>query len=229
MLAFNLLTQLVSLARSTPALCICDDATFLPWRSWTQIAALSQRERIVVVVPIAGMADHGPRLPLDAEEQVLLRVVREASLRRDAGVELLVVPPLRFVTGPAVGCVFTVEPPVAHAFIDEVCASLAASGFRKIVLCNASPWNEELCDAAARDIRIARGLQMFCVNLSALGLGFTDENKAELERVAMLPVDANDEHVQQAGKQLSGLFAEIDRRPALPNHGSLSMMTAPVS
>ncbi|MDF3056118.1 MAG: hypothetical protein K0R17_333 [Rariglobus sp.] len=211
MLAFNLLTQRVLPARPTPALCICDDATFLPWRSWTQVAAIPRRDRVVVIVPVAGMADHGEELPLDIEEQVLMSVVREASLRRDAGEELLVVPPLRFVTGavtPDGGTVFTVDAPVAHAFIDEVCGSLAASGFRKVVLCNASPWNEELCDAAARDIRIARGIQMFCVNLSALGVGLAEGGDGV--------------RVGAAGGRLAALLAEIARRPALASGGVLS-------
>ncbi|CAM2787797.1 creatininase family protein [Rariglobus hedericola] len=176
-----------------------------------EISEIAERERVVLVVPVAGFADHGPDLPLDAEEQILMRVVKEASLQRGE-TRLLVVPPLRFVTGPADGAAFTVEVPVAHAFIDEVCASLAAVGFRRVVLCNASPWNEELCDAAARDIRIARGLQMFCVNLSALEIGFAATEDAEFAK---------------AGGRLAALFAEIAGRPALANDGKLLTMEAP--
>ena len=205
MLAFNLLEQGVPPVPVHSFICLCDDATFLPWRSWVQINEIKERERVVVVVPIAGMADHGPDLPLDVEEQVLMRVVKEASWQR-GDTRMLVVPPLRFVTGPAEGCAFVVEPPVAHAFIDEVCASLAASGFRRVVLCNASPWNEELCDAAARDIRIERGLQMFCVNLSALGIGFAGGGEADFAA---------------AGRRLAALLAEIAGRAALPNGGKL--------
>lgn len=208
--------------RSNPSLCICDNATFLPWRSWSEIAALPEPDAVVIVVPIAGMAEHGEGLPLDVEERVLMRVVKEASLEISGrlgeamnakSVRILVVPPLRFVAGPAGGAAFTVEVPVAHAFIDEVCASLAAAGFRKVVLCNASSWNEELCDAAARDIRIARGLQMFCVNLSALEIGFTATEDGEFAK---------------AGKRLAALFAEIAGRPALANGGKILTMKAVV-
>ena len=51
--------------------------------------------------------------------------------------------------------------------IAEVAASVAAAGFRRIAIVNASPWCEELCGAAARDLRVSRGLQMFQVHLSA--------------------------------------------------------------
>jgi creatinine amidohydrolase len=206
MLAFNLLERVVTPLHVNPSLCLCDDETFLPWRSWVQIGEIAERERMVVVVPVAGMADHGPDLPLDAEELVLMRVLKEASSQRGV-LGLLVVPPLRFVVGPPDTGAFAVDVPVAHAFIDEVCASLAAAGFRRVVLCNASPWNEELCDAAARDLRIARGLQMFCVNLSALEIGVAGGSDAAFA---------------MAGKRLASLLAEIARRPPLPNDGKIS-------
>lgn len=175
--------------------------------TWTEVAALRRKESVVVLVPIAGYAEHGEELPLDVEERVLMNVVREASLRRAEAVELLVTPPLRFVTGPAGGGAFTVEAPLAHAFIDDVCASLAAAGFRKIVLCNASACNEALCDVAARDIRVERGLQMFCVNLSALGVRVTDAGESG--------------RIESAGGRLAGLLAEIARRAPLANDGRI--------
>jgi creatinine amidohydrolase len=190
---------------TAPSICVCDDETFLPWRSWVQLSEIADRGRVVVVVPVAGMADHGPDLPLDAEEQVLMRVLKEASGQR-GNTRLLVVPPLRFVTGPAETGAFAVDVPVAHAFIDEVCASLAAEGFRRVVLFNASLWNEELCDAAARDLRIGRGLQMFCVNLSALDIGVAG---------------GSDGTFAAAGKHLAALLAEIAGRASLPNDGNI--------
>lgn len=215
-----MLTATVPPVRTVPSICICDDATFLPWRTWREIASWPDRAGIVAVVPVAGMADHGAEMPLDAEEQVLMRVLKEASLRR-GGARMQVTPPLRFVAGPAAECAFAVEPPVAHAFIDDVCASLAASGFRKIVLCNASPWNEGLCDAAARDIRIARGLQMFCVNLSALRLDFS----APADRERIMDVLVERAELARAGRHLARLLQEIAARPPLAGGGVLKIKT----
>lgn len=157
---------------TTPPLCVADDATFWPWLSWPKFDAMPNREARVVVVPIAGMADWGLGHPLDAEETVLMHVVRDASRLAPEGQGPLVLPPLRFVFGADSSCAFSVEQPTAHALIAEVAASVAAAGFRKVVLVNASPWNEELCGAAARDLRVLRGLHMFVVHLSALGLDF---------------------------------------------------------
>lgn len=171
---------------ATPPLCVADDATFWPWFSSPALAAWPEREQTVVVIPVAGLADWGLGHPLDAEETVLLPVLAAASRLRSPDRRLLVLPPLRFVAGPDRGCAFAVEPPVAHALIAEVAASVGAAGFRRIVLFNASPWNEELCAAAARDLRVGRGLQMFCIHLSALGLDFHPGRSRDRRRVQTL-------------------------------------------
>ena len=124
-----------------------------------------------MVVPLAGFADWGLGHPLDLEETLASAILREAAqgIAADPGFRLLTLPPLRFVTGHDPGCALAAGTPETHRFIEEIVAGVAASGFTRVVLYNASPWNEELIDAAARDIRIDRGLQMFCVNLSGLG------------------------------------------------------------
>ena len=155
-----------------PPLCVADDATFWPWLPSPRIAAWPNREATVVILPLVGMADWGLGHPLDAEETVLLPILRDACRLAPAGKKALMVPPLRFVFGADPGCAFAVDPPTAHAFIAEVAGSVGAAGFRKVVLVNSSPWNEELCNAAARDLRLARSLHMFHIHLSALGLDF---------------------------------------------------------
>ncbi len=151
-------------------LCVADDATFWPWHRWPDFSRWPDPVATIVIVPLTGLADWGLGHALDAEETVLMRVLRAASLERPAGFPLLVVPPLRFVLGPAPGCAFQVEIPVAHDLVAEVLASIAASGFKRVVLFNSSPWNEELIAVAARDNRIALGLQIFRISLSGLGL-----------------------------------------------------------
>jgi len=158
-------------ARLCPPLCVTDDATFWPWLKWTDFARRTDQAATLVVVPIAGMSDWGLGHALDLEEVLALSVLKDAAARvtPEAGFRVLTLPPLRFASGPAAACAFPAEPPLVHRLIEEIVAGVAASGFSRIVLYNASPWNEDLIDVAARDLRIARGLQMFCVNLSALG------------------------------------------------------------
>ncbi len=153
-------------------LCVTDDATFWAWKSWPQFAAWPNREKTVVVVLLCGLADWGLNAPLDAEEQISLGLLRTAVQLLGPAPGVLCLPPLRFVLGPMDHCAFPIDPPTAHAQLAEVVRSVASAGFRRVLLYNASPYNEELCAAAGRDLRLELGLDLFCLHLSALGLDF---------------------------------------------------------
>jgi hypothetical protein len=217
-------------ASAPPLLCLADHATFWPWRTWTDFAAWPDKAGVTVVLPVAGFADWGLDAPLDVEETVLLSVLRAAAGRPALPPgRLLVLPPQRYALGPDKTCAFPVDPPTAHAALDEWCASVAAAGFRRIVLYNSSPWNEELCDAAARDLRIARGLQMFCVNLSALGLDFApwrDDKRTALRALIAELATTPPPHppgplLTTAAAHLAALLVEISARHPLPRDGAL--------
>lgn len=159
-------------ASEPPSLCVAHEPAFWARHSWRKFSEMGEKHQRVVVIPMAGTADWGLGHPLDAEETLLMAALRDACVQTDPRRMPLVVPALRFVAGFDPGCAFAVDPPTAHALIAEVTRSVAAAGFRKIVLFNASPWNEEICAAAARDLRIACNLHMFQIHLSALGLDF---------------------------------------------------------
>jgi creatinine amidohydrolase len=155
-----------------PPLCVADPTTFWPWYPSPRIGSWPNREGTVVILPLAGMADWGLGHPLDAEETVLMPLLRDACQLLPTAQKPLMVPPLRFAFGADPACAFPVDPPTAHAFIADVAASVGAAGFRKVVIVNSSPWSEELCNAAARDLRLAKNLHMFHIHLSALDLDF---------------------------------------------------------
>jgi creatinine amidohydrolase len=170
----------------TPELCVADDATFWPWFSSPTIGAWHDKDRTVVILPLAGMADWGLGHPLDAEETVLMHVLRDACRLVPKGRKPLVAPVLRFSFGADPSCAFPVDQPTAHALIAEAAASVAASGFSRIAIVNSSPWSEELCNAAARDLRVSRGLHMFHLHLSALELDFHPVRSRSRRRVQTL-------------------------------------------
>lgn len=161
-------------------LCVADDATFWPWFSWPAFEAWPEKEQAVVVIPVAGFMAADPDLPFDGEESALLALLAEASRGLGSPRWLLTLPPLRFVAGPDPRCAFAVSPPVAHALLAEVAGSVAAAGFRKLLLFNASPWNEEICAAAARDLHLEKDLDLFCLQRSALGAEATGERVGAL-------------------------------------------------
>jgi hypothetical protein len=219
-------------------ICNADEATFWPWRRWPEFANWPDKAKTVVIIPIAGFADYGFDRGLDAEEAVLMSIVKEASCRRPPGVSLLVVPPLRFALGPKAYCAFPIEPDIACNQLEEVASWVAAAGFSKILLFNASPWNEELTKAVGRDLRIARKLQMFCVQLSALGLDFDPVrggDRANLKSVLACLTEDPATEAEAAGREFLGrtadrfasMLVEMAGLPPLANGGELSMKTWP--
>jgi creatinine amidohydrolase/Fe(II)-dependent formamide hydrolase-like protein len=54
--------------------------------------------------------------------------------------------------------------------VDELFNGVREAGLRKLLLFNTSPGNEAFLNVAARDNRIRLNLQVFCLNLWALGI-----------------------------------------------------------
>jgi creatinine amidohydrolase len=135
--------------------------------------------------------------------------------------------------------------------ISEVALSIKSSGFTKVVLLNSSPWNEELCDAVARDLRIEQGLQMFCISMSGLGLDLHPTRSQDRRRVqavftaitglppgpasqapqAAAPAEdaesAGPRAFDSASRRLASLLREVSGRPPLRDGGKLAAAKLP--
>ena len=218
-------------------ICTADEATFWPWRRWPEFAAWPDKATTVVVVPIAGFADYGLCPGLDAEELVLMSLLKAAAERRPPELRILVLPPIRFAIGPRPYCAFALEPDAACDLVEEVVTWVGAAGFSKILLFNASPWNEELTKAVGRDVRIGRRLQMFCMQLSALGLDFDPVRGGDREGLkavlASLVGGAPQEEargrdlIAKAAARVTSLLSEMRDLPPLANGGALPTKTWP--
>ncbi len=219
-------------------LCTADEATFWPWYRWPDFANWPDKGRTMVVIPLAGFADWGLGTGMDTEEAVLMAVIKGASLARDPGLQMLVLPPVRFVLGPKPNCAFPVDPDVACDLLDEVAGSVQAAGFTRILFFNASPWNEEVIKAVGRDLRIGRRLQMFTVHLSSLGLDFNPVRGGErgaLKAVvaalsgAALAGAAGDGRtiLSDTSRRFAAMLKEMRDHPPLPNGGELPTKTWP--
>ncbi len=207
-----------------------DKDTFWGHHSWVEFAELSNKEKHLAIVPICGFADWGLGHPLDIEETVSMAVLRFAVEQSKDTVPIRVLPPLRFVLGPYPNCFFSIDPETAYRFFEEIVHSIHLSGFKRALLFNSSPWNEEITEkACARDLRIKFGMQMFCINLSALGLDFHPErstSRRELQTLGSFLLGRGPDLAGNHSKQIpaDGLApGEVGAAPALTECDSLAV------
>jgi len=137
-----------------------------PWSAFCEISGMPH-----VIVPIYSLSEWGLGRPLDAEELIGSRVLSDALLASDDP-EFLVLPPFRFTPKQSNGTCFGLDIEDAHQILEETLCSAARAGVTRYILWNTSPFLEEWVDVAARDLRIKHGFQMFCINLSGMGLDF---------------------------------------------------------
>lgn len=142
--------------------------------AWSDFARLpeAERERLLVILPVHGFADHGLGLPLDVEEVLGSAVLNHALTASPHAPPCRVLPPLRLGLAPYPSTFFGIDPETAHAQVREIAAGVRAAGCRRLVFFTTSPWNEEFIDAASRDLRADTGMHTFFIHLGALGCDF---------------------------------------------------------
>jgi creatinine amidohydrolase len=161
----------MSTASPTSNLVDLPDSVLWSSRSWPEFAALKSPNHHLVLLPVFGFADWGLGRSIDLEETLgcgVLRAMLAADTERAA--RLTIMPPLRFALGPYPHSLFGLDYETALELTREIGAFIAAAGLRRLVLLNTSPWNEELMETCACDLRADFGLQTFVINLEALGL-----------------------------------------------------------
>lgn len=151
--------------------------TFWPHLQWPRFTDRAKNREAIVVLPFFGFHAYDATLPLDLEESIGSEVLKLAVAQVKAEFPLLVCPPVRYlpIAKPTTYCALDFE--LAYDLGDEVLAAINLCGFRKVILFNTNPFCEEFIDVLGRDMRIKHKLQMFCVNMSGLGLDL------DLERV----------------------------------------------
>ncbi len=162
-----------AMTRQSPTSSLADlpEAALWSSRTWPEFAGLASPKTHLVVLPVFGFGDWGLGRSLDLEEILgcgVLRAMLAAEPRRLDG--LTVLPPLRFVLGPYPHSLFGIDYETALDHVREIGESVAAAGMRRLIFFNTSPWNEELMETCACDLRAGVGLQTFVINLETLGL-----------------------------------------------------------
>lgn len=205
-------------------LAINHDPTTWVFHSWRQFALMDDRATRVVIIPVTAFSDWGPGVSLDFEETLTLALLRESLGSIDHPERFLVIPPMRFNLSGREDMFFTLDPETAHAAMEDVVGSIAAHGFRKVLFLNSNPANEDFVDCAGRDLRIALGIQPFCINLNGIGLEWqTGEGRDRcLEATRALTGEADSgSGITHLVESLCALLDEVHAFRALPDGGKI--------
>ena len=157
------------------------DARNFAYLTWKQVEALP-RESTLLVLPTAAIEQHGHHLPLATDTLINNLLLGKALELIPQELSIYALPPLCYgKSNEHVGFpgTLSVSAQTFIAVVHDLGASIAESGFRKVVLYNTHGGNTSLVDVLARDLRAEFGLRTFSLFGSA---GATFEGVSAQER-----------------------------------------------
>ena len=147
---------------------------FLPYLSWTEIAALPDRENTVIVLPTGATEQHGPHLPVSVDTTLVDGVIQAAlpHLATDLPVLFMPTQPVgksnEHIRFPGT---LTLSAQTLMAVWMELGACVARAGIKKLVLLNSHGGQVGVMDIVARDLRTEHDLIVYSTNWYTLPLG----------------------------------------------------------
>jgi creatinine amidohydrolase len=139
------------------------DARNFAYLTWKQVDALP-RDSTLLVLPTAAIEQHGHHLPLATDTLINNLLLGNALEIIPSELPVYALPPVCYgKSNEHIGFAGTLSVS-AHTFlavVHDLGASIAASGFKKLVLFNTHGGNTSLVDVLARDLRAEFGLRTF--------------------------------------------------------------------
>jgi creatinine amidohydrolase len=203
------------------------DARNFAYLTWKQVDALP-RERTLLVLPTAAIEQHGPHLPLVTDTLINNLLLGKALERLPSEMPVYALPPVCYgKSNEHIGFPGTLSLS-AQTFLSvvrDLGSSLAAAGFKKLVLYNTHGGNTSLVDVLARDLRAEFGLRTFSLSGSggAVFEGVSAQERTygfhagEIETAFLL--HATPELVHR-GEYTSNYIARVDQTELLKPEGS---------
>ena len=146
-----------------------------PRRYWQEMTSAEiarlDKARVIAVLPVAAIEQHGPHLPLMVDAAINEGVLARALALLPAALPVSVLPAL------AVGRsdehedfpgTLSLSPETAIRLWEEVAEGVARAGVRKLVLCNSHGGQSQLLDIVGRRLRRKHGMLVVQVNLYRL-------------------------------------------------------------
>jgi creatinine amidohydrolase/Fe(II)-dependent formamide hydrolase-like protein len=138
---------------------------YLAHLAWPEIAALDKQEG-VVILPIGAIEQHGPHLPTITDTLLVTGMLDATLAALPDAVRAWALPPLNYgKSNEHTGFPGTIKLSAATllAVLHDIAQSVSEAGFRRLALINGHGGNSALLEVAARDIRAATGLMVFCL------------------------------------------------------------------
>jgi creatinine amidohydrolase len=133
---------------------------FLPYLSWTEIAALPDKENTVIVLPTGAMEQHGPHLPCAVDTIICSGVMGHALARLPAGVPAFAMAPITYGKSEEhlhFPGTITLTGETLLATMKEIGESVYRAGFRKLLIVNGHGGQPQVMEMAAREMRLRHG------------------------------------------------------------------------
>ncbi|WP_448562518.1 creatininase family protein [Trichothermofontia sp.] len=123
--------------------------------TWAEIAAMPDRESVVLLQPLGAIEQHGPHLPLVVDSAIATAVVGQALQDLSPHIPAYALPTLSYGKSNEhwhfPGTV-TLTTQTLLALLMEVGESLYRAGFRKLAFVNAHGGQPQIVEMAARDL-----------------------------------------------------------------------------
>ena len=194
------------------------------WADMTSQAFTAlDRSRVVAVLPVGAIEQHGPNLPMAVDTATVQGLVDATARRLPSDL------PVLFLPAQPVGKsneharfpgTLTLSAATLIQLWTEIGDCVAASGVRKLVLFNGHGGQEGVMDIVARDLRARHDMVVVCVHWYQLGLpeGLIGEREerlgihaGELETsilLALAPETVRMEHAQDFGCDETALLEQ---------------------
>ena len=146
-------------------------ATASPPRFWADLKspdfAQLDLTRVIAVLPVAAIEQHGPHLPLNVDTALANGVVQACLSYLPADLPVLFLPTQAVGFSPehtAFPGTLTLKSETVIRLWTEIAESVARSGVNKLVLLNAHGGQVGLLDVVARDLRARLGMLVYSVS-----------------------------------------------------------------
>jgi creatinine amidohydrolase/Fe(II)-dependent formamide hydrolase-like protein len=137
---------------------------FLPYLTSLQLEQLPDKDKAVIILPIASIEQHGPHLPAYTDSILGLETLNRALSRLPDDFPAWFLPLLPYGKSnehAELAGTFTLSTQTCIQVLMEIGRSVANNGFKRLAIFNSHGGNNEIVDLVIRDLRQETDLYLF--------------------------------------------------------------------